>query len=302
MILLCFMTGVSIIQSCSHYVSDKERGGASSQLAQDLDLYWSSVSTSMLSLIMASTGGQDWNVMADPLKTIGAPTYAIFVAFIALFNFVVLNVVNSIFLESMMTNAQRDSQFIIDMMLEQKSEYIDKLQLVYDVIDDNGDGEISYEEFCKHSESPELLAFVSSMEIDIADARHFFRVLSCGGKRPVDIQAFVDGCIKLKGMARSLDLMDLVYQHKTTALELKTFLGNLREEISSLGIFVSTKMSSPPPWLPAVLEANTLSPTSTKGSQIQAETGDCAQLPSYEVKESKVAQCPRSGSDTPLRL
>merc|ERR1719183_2084415 len=101
-------------------------------------------------------------------------------------------------------------------------------------MDDDGDGEISYDEFCRHSEIPELQAFVSSMDIDITDAKHFFRIVSCGGKRHVDIQAFVDGCIKMKGMARSMDLLNLLYQHKAASHEQKAFLRNLAKEVTRI--------------------------------------------------------------------
>merc|ERR1719456_1700877 len=107
--------------------------------------------------------------MTDPLKVVGIFPFAIFLLFIGFFNFVILNIINSVFLESMINHSQHDNQLIIDQMMEQKQDYIDKLQLVYDVIDDDGDGEISYDEFCRHTESPELQAFASSMDIDVSD-------------------------------------------------------------------------------------------------------------------------------------
>merc|ERR1711918_290432 len=98
--------------------------------------------------------------------------------------------------------------------MERKEDYINKLQVFFDEIDEDGNCEISYDEFIKHADSPHMHAFANSLEIDLTDAKQFFQVLSNNGHRPVDIETFVVGCIKLKGMARSMDLMDLVYSHK----------------------------------------------------------------------------------------
>jgi hypothetical protein len=250
MTMICFMVSVSVLQSASVYVYEYRDDSSSAATLQDIDEYWSSVATCMLSLVMASTGGQDWIILSDPLKRIGSFPYGVFLLFIAIFNFVILNVVNSIFLEAMMSHSQRDNQFVIDTMIEERDEYIEKLQIVYDEIDDDGDGEITLDEFLKHTESPELLAFVSSMDIDIAGARHFFRVLSCDGRVSVDIQTFVDGCMKLKGSARSLDLLDLLYQHKASALEINSALKVLQADVSRLLVRarpsarVSTKLTT----------------------------------------------------------
>ena len=47
-------------------------------------------------------------------------------------------------------------------------------------------------------------------------------VLSDRGKRTVDLETFVVGCIKLRGAAKSVDLMDLSFDSKRA--QRKTFL------------------------------------------------------------------------------
>merc|ERR1719265_1268164 len=66
-------------------------------------------------------------------------------------------------------------------------------------------------------------AFAQSLEIDTSDTKQFFCILSDHGKRTVDIETFVVGCIKLKGQAKSMDLMDLVYAHRQAVAEQHEF-------------------------------------------------------------------------------
>jgi len=49
--------------------------------------------------------------------------------------------------------------------------------------------------------------------------QQFFNLLSSNGNKPVDLETFVVGCIKLKGAAKSMDLMDLVYMTRETAAQ-----------------------------------------------------------------------------------
>merc|ERR1712232_1485941 len=42
-------------------------------------------------------------------------------------------------------------------------------------------------------------------------------MLSCSGQREVDLETFVVGCIKMRGEARSMDLQELIFEHRSFA-------------------------------------------------------------------------------------
>jgi len=217
-----FMFGVCILQFVAVSFADTH-SEADTVTMRGMNTYWDSVSTAMLSLFMSSMGGQDWEIIAEPLKNVSSFAYGIFIVYIAFFDLAILNTISSIFFESMMSHAEKDHELAMELAMERKEEYIENLQSLYDQMDDDGDGIISFKEFCKHLENPVMRAFVSSLDIDIGDAKNFFQVLSSHGSRPVDLQAFVAGCIRLKGAARSLDLMDLMYQHAQSSRDQQTF-------------------------------------------------------------------------------
>lgn len=54
-----------------------------------------------------------------------------------------------------------------------------------------------------------MLAFAQLLEIDALNVSRFYESLSCGGTRAVDLDSFVVGCIRLKGGAKNMDLMDM---------------------------------------------------------------------------------------------
>merc|ERR1712167_419622 len=68
------------------------------------------------------------------------------------------------------------------------------------------------------------MAFAESLEIEAGDLQQFFTILSANGSRRVDLETFVIGCIKLRGMAKSMDLMDLLLSHRQLSNEQKKLI------------------------------------------------------------------------------
>merc|ERR1719220_750885 len=109
--------------------------------------------------------------------------------------------------------------------MEKKDDYIKRLQVFFTDMDENSDGLISLDEFVRHVDHPEVIAFANALEIDALDAKLFFQVLSDNGKRNIDLETFVVGCIKLKGAAKSMDLLNFYYSHRQ-AVEQQTAFNN----------------------------------------------------------------------------
>merc|ERR1711884_634128 len=113
-----------------------------------------------------------------------------------------------------MSNAERDQLMIIQTEMDKKDNYIKRLQVFFNDMDENADGTLSLDEFMRHVDHPEVIAFCQALEIDATDAKLFFQVLSNNGNRSIDLESFVVGCIKLKGAAKSMDLLNLVCAHR----------------------------------------------------------------------------------------
>jgi hypothetical protein len=59
-------------------------------------------------------------------------------------------------------------------------------------------------------------------------------VISEGGRRSVDLETFVVGCIKLKGAAKSADLMDLIYKSKKAYAEQRKALADMQNTVTKV--------------------------------------------------------------------
>jgi len=218
-LIITYMVGICFLQASTTYLQSLGQNPDPQSIA--IQRYWGSVSTAMLSLYKASTNGEGWAEMADALKPAGAAFYILFILYIAFFMFVVMNTLTSLFIEATIQNAEKDKNMMIREELQRKSEYVSWAVELFNNIDQDASGDISEDEFRKHANNPELLAFASSLELDVTDIAQFYNMLSCRGKYNVDVDTFVNGCIKLKGTARSMDLQTLIALQKRSSRTLE---------------------------------------------------------------------------------
>lgn len=206
LVVVLYMFSLAFVQASANYLqSDIDDAGKSELLR-----HWGSLLLGMKSLYLCSTGGLDWQEAAEPLSNISVAFFVVFCLYIAFFTFVILNTITALFVEATINNSVKDYQANIQTELEKKDEYVDKLQILFDEMDDTGDGVITMEAFNSHLSDPRLRAFTSTLGIEICDTGHFFGMLSDGGRKPVDLHTFVTGCIRMKGQALSIDLQDLL--------------------------------------------------------------------------------------------
>jgi len=184
--------------------------------------HWGSLAMSMLCLFKVGTGGLDWELVLDPLWPVGGLFVSIFILFIAFYCFVIVNSITSIFVEGVRDYAEKDQGQVIYDQLQRKEEYMNRIVALYQQMDEEGSGDVSFETFCKHLSDPSMVAFAESLDIDCMNLKQFFNILSANGARQVDLETFVVGCIKLRGMAKSMDMMDVLISQRRFAEEIES--------------------------------------------------------------------------------
>eukprot|EP00927_Polykrikos_kofoidii_P057797 TRINITY_DN5198_c0_g1_i2.p1 TRINITY_DN5198_c0_g1~~TRINITY_DN5198_c0_g1_i2.p1 ORF type:complete len:576 (+),score=75.51 TRINITY_DN5198_c0_g1_i2:101-1828(+) len=236
-VVLCvtviFLFATTFVQALSQHLSTN----AFDQTDIDvIELRWSSVLVAMSTLWMAVTGGVDWAELISPLEVAGVHYHIFFILYVGLFLFVVSNSITSLFLDSALQYAEKDHHQVIQDQLRRKREYMNKVMTIYAEMDADGSGDVTYEEFCTHMSHPHMMAFAASLDIDTSDLQQFFSILSNNGTTAVDMETFVVGCIRLRGSARSMDVIALSLSQKSAASEHKDFVRFCKNEFARLAI------------------------------------------------------------------
>jgi len=208
LVVYCF--AICFCQAWSEFLLDPEIV-LTARDEQELFLLYSSLGRSLYSLFMAMTGGRSWGELLEPLMDISEMYTALFVLFVSLTFFGVLNIVAAIFVDSAMQSQQHYKDLLIQENLLKKEVYSQHLREVFHAIDRDRSGVINGDEMEFFLSDPSLNLYLESIDIFPNDARSLFRLLDRDGSGEVSIDEFCQGCLRLKGEAKSFDIHCLIY-------------------------------------------------------------------------------------------
>lgn len=155
-----------------------------------------------------------------------------FLFYRCIIGFAVLNVVNAVFVQQTMRVAHADEEIAFKRKLEAQAAYTRKLQQLFHKLDESGDGEISWDEFSQMLVSPQLKFWMSELEFESHDLVGLFGLLD-DGDQCISIDEFMDGVVRLKGLARNVDVAQLLVLCRRLEEKLATVVENvesLRED------------------------------------------------------------------------
>lgn len=213
-----YVFGLFIMQGLTDFLLENE--GSADQVAQIRRLF-GSVPRTVLSLFQAVTGGIDWFELHDVVGAAGSLMSATFLFYIAFFVVAAWNVITSTYVQKALKIAQPD---IDSLMLEkQKKDRADARELMslFKEMDTDGSGSISLEEFMQVVNSTRFSSFLEVRGIDIKDAKLFYHMLRSLGsmekgkqQESVDIGILTNGCLRMKGLATSIDLHTVLFESR----------------------------------------------------------------------------------------
>jgi len=85
-VIITFIVGITFLQASTSYLQDN-KGNVTEEEIQAIQANWGRLTTAMLALYMASTGGDGWRSMANALIPVGYPFYILFLLYISFFLF-----------------------------------------------------------------------------------------------------------------------------------------------------------------------------------------------------------------------
>lgn len=207
------------VQGMAAFVMEN-KNNVTAQEAADIESYFGSVEAGMMTLFQSITGGNDWSNFYVLVEKSGGINAALWVFYIIFFIFAACNIVTSIFIDKAMKLAQPDIETLLfEKQREDFSNARELKKLCCEV--DRGDGiackssTITFKEFSKLMEDDRVRSYFELKGLAIKDAELFFQMLgSVSQTNAVDIDAFIAGCMKMKGFALSVDLLSLGFETK----------------------------------------------------------------------------------------
>mmetsp|Transcript_32860 Transcript_32860/g.90661 ORF Transcript_32860/g.90661 Transcript_32860/m.90661 type:complete len:577 (-) Transcript_32860:101-1831(-) len=199
-----------------------------------LNEYWGTLPRSMFTLFKSITGGVNWDDVAKPFNQVHIIWEVAFAGFIIFAHLAVLNVVTSVFCQSAMEGAQHDHYIAVQAQIANKASYVKRMQALFKNVDSDDSGVITYEELEQHLGDRQVRAFFESMDLETSDAWTLFKLLDRDMTHEIDIEEFVDGCLRLRGVAKSIDMARLLHETKWALKSISQLSDTVRTEVRML--------------------------------------------------------------------
>jgi hypothetical protein len=191
---------------------DRERGNIPAVLEENLSGAWGSLIKSATSLYQAILGGIDWKELMDDLEQISWSATLLFAMYVAFAALVMLNLVTGVFVEGAQRIVAEDRD----------ADLIKHAKKIFNMLDDSDDNEISWEEFLTHLQDPSMNEFFKILGISRTDAKDLFMLLDRDKSGLLTLKEFVNGCLQLRGHAKSLDLARMAHNAQVHGRRLKS--------------------------------------------------------------------------------
>lgn len=181
----------------------------------DHDEYFGSVGRSMYTLLQCMTR-DGWSSQVGRFVIVQQWYMAFFfLGFMLVSTYGLLNLVVSVIVEQTLTAARSNATRVLAKEERVKRAELDGLKEIFLLADEDGSGELDIVEFLAALEDEEILWKMRSLDLPIDDAARLFTVIDGEGTRNLTMDEFIEGCTKLKGPARSRDLLAITSQADT---------------------------------------------------------------------------------------
>jgi voltage-gated sodium channel len=168
------------------------------------------------------------------LENVGEEWSIFIIIYILFITFAAMRVISAVFIVETQKVASTDEELLI----LQKERQIDRLNRnfagVFKELDATGDGMVDWEEFQAVLLDQRVLVWLAALDLDLDQCEGMFSLLD-GGDGRISFQNFVKGVQRLKGGAKSVDLIMLMNRQQELAASVAKLIKMVETHITGLG-------------------------------------------------------------------
>jgi len=229
-LLLTIMYAFGVFfMSCVVGYLEEQQSVSDEELMDGLDEKWGSMYKSMCILFEGISGGNDWSELAKELKIIGEAYYLCFALYIVFVTLGVLNIVTGFFVEGTMEASTNQKDEMLRQAQEKKTAMVEMIGELFVQLDTDGSGKITLHELESHLYDDELQEYFCVLEMEPEEAKDLFLLLDVNSLGEVGINDFTNGCLKVMGAPKNLDICGCLFQTKRTIIMMENLMASVKK-------------------------------------------------------------------------
>jgi len=200
----------------THYAADHVKQGAVNSIL--IEEHFGSLWTTLYTLFHCMLNGMSWYTIPSALYTIPGWTGPFlsfgFVGYLSFTMLAVLNVITGVFVDSAVETARTQREFLVQKEMEVKEQWLKEMRAIFLEMDADGSGTVNKDEIAEFCNDDRVHYYLTALGLDVHDTERLFELLDENRDGELDVDEFLAGCLRLKGMARSIDVYSLIHQSR----------------------------------------------------------------------------------------
>lgn len=229
-LLIVFVFGIIFVNGAAAFFENIPKGAHAE--AESLNKHFGGLWEAMISLWCAISGGNDWWEYAELLRLFqyGEVYLLLFFFYVAFCIIGLLNVVTGIFVDSAVCTRTEDE--VVESYQEDLKRTSEEMKRIFHEADEDGNGKLSFSELQARLEDPWVKAYFAGLDIDPSEVRTLFTLIDVDCSDELSIEEFINGTMKLKGYAKNIDVVSMMYDSSRFALKFDRLCKLLEERLT----------------------------------------------------------------------
>jgi len=152
-----------------------------------------------------------WPTWVSPVVAEVSTAYTfIFALYVTVVVFAVTRIITALFLKDTLARAAEDTEMMLRETARKKASCVKQLREMFNSADKSGDGYITQDEFRQLLSHPEVKAHCAVLELPVWEIEQLYALID-DGDGLVSYEEFCKGVMRIKGPARSLDVITVLH-------------------------------------------------------------------------------------------
>uniref|UniRef100_A0A0G4GW07 EF-hand domain-containing protein n=1 Tax=Chromera velia CCMP2878 TaxID=1169474 RepID=A0A0G4GW07_9ALVE len=199
-----------------------------------IDEYFGSVPKSMLTLFQIMTLESWTNGIVRPAEKASPGKVMLFIVYVFLSTFGLLNVLTAIFVENTIAQSKEDDEEKQRLAIKEKQVTVKLLTDLIQEADVDGSGTLTREELEDMMDKPEFFSKLLKLDLEQDEAIALHEILDVDGTGEVPADDWIKACMDARGMAKALDVMRAQSEQTKVSKELERQLFRTEKRVEEL--------------------------------------------------------------------
>eukprot|EP00933_Yihiella_yeosuensis_P017881 TRINITY_DN14867_c0_g2_i1.p1 TRINITY_DN14867_c0_g2~~TRINITY_DN14867_c0_g2_i1.p1 ORF type:complete len:522 (+),score=93.66 TRINITY_DN14867_c0_g2_i1:212-1777(+) len=149
--------------------------------------------------------------------------------FVLMTTFGVMNILVSVIVEQTMQTSMQNKKKQMARKEKGHQRELDSIIDIFQISDTDGSGSLDLEEYMAAIENPEVQWRLKMLDLPLEETMMLFQKVDGDGQQELSYQDFIQGCLKLKGVAQSKDMLSVMSQADALAVKMDAMADQIGE-------------------------------------------------------------------------